>query len=275
MRRIVFGLAAAALLSTALPSLAADVVDVQQPARERFYSGDWSLTIGAAGIYMPEFDGASEYHFVGQPLISLGRQGTERRFTSRNDNISIGLIDTGSFRAGPTGKIIFGRDSGDFGDIRGLDDVDFGAELGVFAEFYPLDWMRMRGEVRRGIASHDGFVGDVAVDAFAYLTPRLRISGGPRLTYGTDDYFDAYYGVNTAESIASGLSTYSPDSGIASYGLGGALTFKATDHIDTSLFGEWRRLDGPAEDSSIVQERGDRDQFTVGVSATYRFDFSL
>ena len=81
--------------------------------------------------------------------------------------------------------------------------------------------------------------------------------------------------VNVAESVASGLSTYSPDSGIASYGLGGAITWKTTDHIDTSLFGEYRRLTGPAEDSSIVQERGDKNQFTVGVSATYRFDFSL
>jgi outer membrane scaffolding protein for murein synthesis (MipA/OmpV family) len=32
---------------------------------------------------------------------------------------------------------------------------------------------------------------------------------------------------------------------------------------------------GPAADSSLVKERGSPDQFTVGVSASYRFDFKM
>ena len=36
--------------------------------------------------------------------------------------------------------------------------------------------------------------------------------------------------------------------------------------------GEYARLLGPAADSSLVKERGSPDQFTVGVSASYRFD---
>lgn len=275
MRHWIFGLSVATLLWGSVGAQAADVSGVSQPSRERFYSGDWSLTIGAAALYLPEFEGADDRRFFAQPLISFGRQGTERRFTSRNDNISIGIVDTGSFRAGPTAKIVFGRDNNDFDDTFGLDDVEFGAEAGVFAEFYPLDWMRVRGEVRRGINSHDGIVADGAIDAFAYLTPSLRLSGGPRITYGTEDYIDAYYGVSFAESLRSGLSEYNGDDGIASYGVGGALTWKTTDKIETSVFGEYRRLTGPVADSSLVEERGDRNQFTVGVSATYRFDFSL
>lgn len=279
MRHRVLGLLAATVLASIGSAHAADImeqpVETAAPAPARFLGGDWSLTIGAAAIVMPEFDGAKDYRFFGQPIISLGRQGTERRFSSRNDNISIGFMDTGNFRFGATGKLIFGRDSDDYDDIRGLSDVKFGGEAGLFAEVYPLDWMRVRGELRRGIVSHDGFVADVAVDAFAYLTPSLRISGGPRVTYATSKYFDAYYGVSAAESVASGLSTYSPGDGFASYGAGGALTWKTTDKIDTSLFGEYRRLTGPAADSSLVEERGSRNQFTVGVSATYRFDFSF
>jgi outer membrane scaffolding protein for murein synthesis (MipA/OmpV family) len=41
------------------------------------------------------------------------------------------------------------------------------------------------------------------------------------------------------------------------------------------LFGEYSRLMGPAADSSLVQERGSRDQFMIGVSTSYRFDFSM
>ena len=35
------------------------------------------------------------------------------------------------------------------------------------------------------------------------------------------------------------------------------------------------QLVGPAADSSLVKQRGDRDQFLIGLSATYRFDFTL
>ena len=40
-------------------------------------------------------------------------------------------------------------------------------------------------------------------------------------------------------------------------------------------FGEYARLMGQAADSSLVKERGDANQFTVGVSASYRFDFTI
>jgi outer membrane scaffolding protein for murein synthesis (MipA/OmpV family) len=135
--------------------------------------------------------------------------------------------------------------------------------------------MRVRGEVRKGIVTHDAIVGDLAVDAFTNLTPALQISGGPRLSAATADYFKSYYGVNAAESTLSGLSPYSPGGGLKSAGFGGALTWKTTDKVTTSLFGEYEHLLGPAADSSIVKERGSPNQFLVGVSATYRFDFSL
>ncbi|TIP00639.1 MAG: MipA/OmpV family protein, partial [Mesorhizobium sp.] len=58
-------------------------------------------------------------------------------------------------------------------------------------------------------------------------------------------------------------------------GLGGAITWKVTEPTTASVFTEYSRLMGPAADSSLVKERGDRDQWTVGVSTTYRFNFSM
>lgn len=258
----------------ALPALL--IAATALPARaETWFSGDWYLKVGAAGFVAPNFEGDDDYRFRAQPLVSFGRQGSSTPFSSRNDNISIGLVDEGYFRAGPTGKLVFGRDSDDSGDLAGLDPVRFGGELGVFAEFYPVDWLRLRGEIRHGIRSHDGFVGDLAADAFMDVTPTIRVSAGPRASFGSEDYFDAWYGVSADEAIASGLSEYDPDGGVESIGFGGAITWKATDTIETSLFGEYSRLKGPAADSSLVRERGSKNQFLLGVAATYRFDFSM
>lgn len=242
-----------------------------QPARKHFWSGDWYLKVGAAGLVAPKFEGSNKYRFSAQPLISLGRQGEATRFSSRNDNVSFAVIDNDRFRVGLAGKLLFERDD----DIHGLKDTKFGGEAGAFVDVYPTDWLRVRGEVRQGIRAHKGVVANIAADAFYDVTPTVRVSGGPRATFASKDYFKTYFGVDAEEAAASGLSEYNPGSGFKSAGVGGAITWKATDKIDTSLFGEYSRLQGPAKDSSIVKERGSPNQFMVGVSATYRFDFSL
>jgi outer membrane scaffolding protein for murein synthesis (MipA/OmpV family) len=237
--------------------------------------GDWYLTLGATGLVAPDFEGSKKYLLSAQPLVSLGKAGNETRFSSRNDNISLALVDDGGLRAGLTGKFLYSRDEGDSHALRGLDPVRWGGEAGGFFEFYPTGWMRVRAELRHGIRSHHGIVGDIAADAFYDVTPDIRISGGPRLSFASKNYFETYYGVNAREAAASGLSEYHPGGGLKSVGLGGAVTWKVTDPLTASVFGEYSRLKGPAADSSLVRERGSRDQYTIGISTTYRFDFTM
>ena len=264
-----------ALLCTAASVLAGHASAEEGSGLFDWVHGDWKLVLGATGMVAPDFEGASDMMFAVSPIISLGKAGPEARFTSRDDNISISLFDNGAVRGGLNGKILFSRDAGDSDDLTGLDPVRWGGEAGGFAEFYPTDWLRVRGEVRQGIRTHDGVVAELRADAFHDVTPAIRISGGPRLMVASADYFDTYYGVTPAESIASGLSEYDPGGGLGSVGVGGAIDWKTTDQFTTSLFGEYQRLVGPAADSSLVQERGSANQYTFGVSASYRFDFTM
>jgi outer membrane protein len=240
-----------------------------------WWSGDWYLKAGAAGFVAPRYDGAKSYLFQVTPLVSIGKAGSTVRFSSRNDNPSFAFVDTGAFRAGIVGKLVMPRDAGDSKDLKGLKPVKLGVEAGAFAEAYPSDWVRLRGEVRQGIRSHSGLVADLSADAFVDLTPEIRLSAGPRVTFASDDYMDAYYHVNAKQSAKSGLSKYDPQGGLYSAGVGAAVTWQATDKIEASTFAEYKRLLGDAGDSSLVKERGSRNQFVIGVSSTYRFDFKL
>ncbi len=237
-------------------------------------AGDWYLTVGATILTAPDFEGSKKYMLSATPIISLGKAGNPVRFSSRNDNISLAVVDQGDLRAGVAGKFLWKRDN-DEDAIRGLDPIRWGGEIGGFFEFYPLDWVRMRAEVRQGVRAHKGVVADIAVDAFHDVTPEVRISGGPRASFASSKYFDAYYGVSADEHNRTGISEYDPGGGVRSLGIGGAVTWKVSDPVTTSVFGEYSRLMGPAADSSIVRERGSRNQFTMGVSATYRFDFTM
>ncbi|MDB5522754.1 MAG: scaffolding protein [Rhizobium sp.] len=240
-----------------------------------WWSGDWYLKVGATGFVAPRYDGSKDYLFQAAPLVSLGKAGQTVRFSSRNDNPSFAVLDSGPFRAGIVGKLIMPRNADDSDDLKGLKPVKLGVEAGVFAEAYPTDWFRVRGEIRRGIRSHDGVVADLAADGFVDLAPTVRLSAGPRLSFSSNDYMDAYYKVNTQQSNRSGLSKYNPSGGIQSAGIGAAITWQATDKIEASAFTEYKRLLGDVADSSLVRERGSKNQFVIGLSSTYRFDFNL
>ncbi|MGH6761922.1 MAG: MipA/OmpV family protein [Phyllobacterium sp.] len=239
------------------------------------WSGNWYLKIGAVGMLAPKYEGAKDYMFKATPTISIGKAGDPVIFSSRNDSASFGFIDTGVFRAGIAGRLIWGRDADDSDDLKGLDDVKFGGELGGFADIYATDNIRIRGELRRGIRSHNGYVADIAVDAFKDVTPYMRLSGGPRITIASEDYMDTFFGVSASESRRSGLRQYSPKGGVKSVGAGGAITWKVTEKMDASVFAEYNRLVGEAADSSLVKQRGSANQISVGVSASYTFDFSM
>ena len=251
------------------------VLSASPALADAWWSGDWYMKVGGSAFVAPRYQGDNSYLFQGTPMISLGRADQTVRFTSRNDNPSFSVYDNGAVRAGIVGKLILPRDKDTSSDLKGLDPVRLGVEAGVFTEVYPTDWMRIRAEVRRGIRSHDGIVADVAADAFTDVTDTVRLSAGPRLSFATKGYMDAYYGVDAKEAARSGLKKYKADGGIQSAGLGAAIDWKATEKVDTSLFAEYSRLTGPAADSSLVRERGNRNQFLIGVSATYRFDFHL
>ena len=78
-----------------------------------WFSGDWYLKVGVAGFTAPKYQGDDAYELMFSPIISLGKAGDDPRFTSRNDNISLGLFDTGAFRAGLVGRLVMPRDRGD------------------------------------------------------------------------------------------------------------------------------------------------------------------
>lgn len=244
-------------------------------AGDHLWSGNWALTLGGTGFVGPKFEGSNKSSLQFSPIISLGKQGTGPRYVSRNDSPSVSLFDEGMFRAGIAGKLVMPRDSDDEPELKGMRNVKLGAEIGGFAEVYPTEYLRLRGEVRQGIRSHHGIVGDLAADAFVDVTPNIRVSAGPRMRVATANYFDRYYGVSAAQAASGGPSAYDPGAGIHSVGVGGAIDWKPTENITASSFVEYRHLTGPAADSSLVRERGSRSQLVVGVSASYKFNFTL
>ncbi|WP_133459612.1 MipA/OmpV family protein, partial [Lactobacillus crispatus] len=145
-------------------------------------SGDWTVTVGVGGEMKPDFAGSKHSMFSPVPVFSIHRAGSPDRFRSPRDGASIALFDYGGFRAGPVGKYVSARKASSYSDLDGLGDVKAAFEIGGFVEYFPVDWLRLRAEIRQGFGGHHGIVADFSSDVIVPLSQRWTISGGPRFT---------------------------------------------------------------------------------------------
>jgi outer membrane protein len=237
---------------------------------------DWTVTLGIEGRVLPAYEGSDRYVLAPFPIVDIRRAGTPRRFSSPRDGVSVAIINIGQFRLGPTGKLVMPRDeSDDAAALRGLGDVDWALEVGLFAEYWPAPWLRTRAEVRQGFGGHDGIVSEITADVVVPASETLTLSAGPRLTLATGDALQPYFGVTPAQSIASGLPVFTPTGGIRSYGVGVQARQQWSTQWATNLFLEYDRLAGDVADSPVLSRNGSVNQVTVGLGVSYTFDISL
>jgi outer membrane protein len=114
-------------------------------------SGTWTVMVGAGGAYTPDFEGSKRSMLSPVPIFSIRRAGSMEQFRGPRDNASIALFDFGNLRAGPVAKFKSARNANSYSELNGLGDVKATFEIGGFFEYYPIDWLRARTEVRQGI----------------------------------------------------------------------------------------------------------------------------
>ncbi|MCU0820512.1 MAG: MipA/OmpV family protein [Beijerinckiaceae bacterium] len=236
---------------------------------------NWNVTVGLGIGAAPSFLGSKNYSAAIRPVFSIGRGLGSRWLSVADDNIGFGLIEGENWRAGVAGKLLWERRESSDSALRGLGNVRFGGELGGFAEFYPLPWLRARGELRHGIIAHQALMADLKLDAFTKLADRWTISAGPRLAIAGRDFTQTYLGVDAGQSVRSGLPQFKAGAGILSYGAAAQVSYQWTPRLETSAFIQANRLAGDAAKSPLVKQRGTANQFTIGSTLRWTIDTGL
>src|SRR6202043_1980427 len=127
-------------------------------------SGTWTVMVGAEGASTPDFEGAKRSMLSPVPIFSIRRAGSSDQFRGPLDSASIAVIAFGDLRAGPAAKLVSSRKASSYSELNGIGDVKTRFDLGVFVEYYPVDWFRTRGELRQGLGGHHGVVADLSAD---------------------------------------------------------------------------------------------------------------
>ena len=244
-------------------------------------TGGWEYTLGAGIMTTPTYMGDDEYQVLAVPSIRVAYE--DKFFASIQKGAGYNLINTDQWRAGPIARLDFGRDEdgnspfslgdNDSNDLRGLNEIDTAVELGAFIEYNVLPFS-LSLEVRQAVGGHEGLVGTVAMDykGKAQLMDKTVIySFGPEINFADSNYHEAYFSVNAAESVASGLPQYDADAGVLSYGLGGSAIMPITENLSTVFFAGYSMLGEESADSSLVEQRGSEHQGSAGLFLNYTF----
>jgi MipA family protein len=234
--------------------------------------GDWIVSVGAGAEYKPDFEGAKRYMLSPIPVFSIRRAGSPERFRSPIDSASFTLFDDGGFHAGPVAKFVAARNANNFAELAGLGNVNAALELGGFVEYFPIDWFRMRVEVRQGFFGHGGVTANFSGDAIVPLGQELTFSAGPRFTLESTGATAPYFSITPLQAALSGLPVFNARGGAHSAGAGAQLRYRLNPQWEVHSYVEYQRLLGDAAASPLVQLRGSANQVTVGLGASYSFD---
>jgi MipA family protein len=238
-------------------------------------SGNWTVMIGAEGQYSPDFEGANHSLFSPVPIFSIRRAGSVDQFRSPRDNASIALIDFGDLRVGAVGKFVSSRKASSYSELSGLGDVKAAFELGGFIEYFPVSWFRLRNETREGFGGHQGVVSDFSADFIVPVTRAITVSAGPRFTLESTKAVSPYFGIDAVQAMATGLPVFDAKGGAQSAGAGAQVKYRINPQWEVHSYIEYDRLLGDAAKSPLVTARGSVNQTTVGIGASYSFDFKI
>jgi MipA family protein len=236
----------------------------------------WIITLGGYGLIEPKSEGSKTGHATGRPIFNV-RKSTDREWlTLPNDGVDYELIETDQFRAGmvATGRL----SSVGPASSRGTRAVNLGngsaavsVEAGTFAEYWPVEWLRTRVELRTAAVGGSGFVADLTSDLVWRPNRALTVNAGPRLTVADRAYMDTYYGVSAQQAAAGNIAPFNADAGLRSYGMGAGFKYKFTPQLTGLGYLEYQRLAGSAADSPIISTLGTPNQVTLGLGASYDF----
>ncbi len=277
---------AAAILALALASAAhaQAVRPMLPPAGGPTPPPTWVLTVGIAPVVTPAWQGSRDTAFSVFPDLRVNYK--DAVFLSVQDGLGWNAINQDGWKIGPIARIRFGRRESTGGSpflitggstaLRGFGDIRLAGEFGGFAQYSPDRRVALRAELRQGTGGHTGLVADTSV-RFSDGVGKFRYALGVRATFADADYTNVYFGVSPLQGARAGLAPFRTGAGLVSAGVTGSLIRPLGQRGRLgalTLFTGYDRLADAAADSTLIRQRGRRDQFSAGLAYGYRFTWN-
>jgi outer membrane protein len=238
--------------------------------------------IGLGAKYAPDYEGGDAYEaFIvpfgnyrrasGRYVILGGTSGTEK--AARVKANLIAKDQSSILEFGPLLQYRLKRDSDsvDNNRVAKLNEIDAVLEAGAFIGLDLGSWSASVSYAHDFVSVYEGDLWYINGGYHIQVNDELEFKLGAHLTWASEDYMDEYFGVRGSESVKSGLSKFNASSGFKDTGIG--LTGHYMFNQKWGLLGNvsYTRMLNDAEDSPLVDDVGDKNQYEAVLAVTYSF----
>jgi outer membrane protein len=244
-----------------------------------FAQGEGIVGLGAA--YVPDYEGSDDYKATPAPF---GRyQWASGRFvtlgggydTAKAARLKANLIAQppgGGWQFGPVLQYRLKRDDDvDDDRVQDMRERDAATELGAFVAYKSGAWRLQflgAGDVSN---EYDGYILELSGTYVQRVSDRFTLTYAAGTVYGDSNFMNEYFGVSGRDASRSGLPQYDADSGIKNAMFSLSANYDLTESWGVMGTAGYSRLFGDAEDSPLVNDRGDENQYVGLLAVTYKF----
>lgn len=261
-----------------VPDAPTEAAGLDTPDRTDVRQKEWRWTLGLGPALMPEYEGSDKYTLVPLPLVKAQKGPVHA--TLLGLHLTSNLIPDANWRLGPSLNVRRGYGNADEKSVRQL-DVDREFELGVKGGYdIPLGSAGGGVRPRSTLALAAEFLVDVSDKSNGYiLTPsvtyktalseRWSLGAGANFSYASDGYMSYYFGVSNGDAAKTGLKGRSADADVKDFSLFGSVGYALTEAWRVSVIAQYKRMVGDAEDSPVVDDKGDANNAALGLVVSY------
>jgi len=230
------------------------------------------LSVGVGPAYRPDYFGSNDYEIQPDPEVYV----KFRNFVFLdNDGADFALFGFSGFSFGPSIRFVGDRDEEDNVALTGLGDIDHTLEVGGFAATKFIDRFLVRAKVRKGVVGgHDGLIVDATGTALLFKVGRVSTSVSAQASWIGNRYADTYFSITPAQSLASGLPVYDADRGMRDIGGSFNAYINIGKRWSLNPYVSYRYIFDGIANTPIIDQLGDRNQYTVGFHLMRQFEFN-
>jgi outer membrane scaffolding protein for murein synthesis (MipA/OmpV family) len=246
------------------------------PADGRIEAGTLHAVGAAVGVY-PEYLGSKHQTTGAAPAFYFNLGNSRRYIQLIGPELSMNLLDSERWAAGPTMQVRFGRDA-DVSEPRvaHLRNIGNTVEVGGYLGWRKVDpaeirnrlYARVQYQVDAGNV-HNSSLLSVSGQWMQRVSLPLDVFVSAATSYAGKGYMKTYFGIDPSNVGASGLPFYAPPGGFRDVRMSAGLLFHFSYTWHVAVGGQYQKLLHTAADSPIVRIAGKRGQLMYGAALLY------
>ncbi|WP_324661713.1 MipA/OmpV family protein [Enterobacter bugandensis] len=233
------------------------------------------LTLGGGVDVAPRYSGSDKSRVSAAQVVDYSMANGFFISTTRGIGYgnNIGNLDYNaavSYRTGRKDKDVSSDSISSGSDyLRGMGDIKGSAIVVPGLGYKVTDWLNLQLQAEIPVSERDnGEAVHFGISSPLYTSSKNAVTLGLTGSWGSGKYMQTYYGVNTAQSAASGFARHDAGAGIYAWSINLDWTYRLTSRWSVLTSAGVTQLTGDAGDSPIVQRKTSP---TGSLKVTYSF----